>query len=182
MGLPLYTRIRTQPSGVGIACLGQELPENGVGDAFVANGNHEDIDIGAPKLPVRPVHGDDEVFALGDELEQKAAKRAKIKGIPTHKALNATLIRGRLGPPAQDQRQLRKTDGALHKKRQRKSRHELESCLMDREMLLQQVCERPIVLHGPGESCRWVFLSNELPSTALCWARSFFCRVQRGSG
>jgi len=120
---------------VGIACLGQELPEYGVGNAFVADGDHEDVDISAPKLPVRPIHRDDEVLALRDKLKQEAAKRSKIKGMPAHKALNAPLVRGWLGPPAQDQRQLRKTDGALHEERQRKSRHELEPCLVDREML-----------------------------------------------
>jgi len=102
------------------------------------------------------------------------AKRAKIQGIPTNKALNPTLIRGWLDSRAQDQRQLRKTDGALHEKRQRKARHEPRPCLMDRKVALQQVCERPIVLHGLGESCRWALLSNEKPSTALCGARSFF--------
>ena len=84
--------------------------------------------------PAGPAHRGDEVFALGDELEQKATKRAKVKGIPAHKALNATLIRGRLGPPAQDQRQLWKTDGALHKERQRKARYKLEPCLVDRKV------------------------------------------------
>jgi len=42
------------------------------------------------------------------------------------------------------------------------------------QILAQQVCGRPIGLHGSGESYRWVLLSNEMPSKALCRARSFF--------
>ena len=87
---------RVAPGSVGITCLGQELPRDGVGDAFIANGDHEDIDIGPSKLPVSPIYGDDEVIALRKNLEKAATKRAKIKGISAHKALNTMLIRGRL--------------------------------------------------------------------------------------
>jgi len=98
------------------------------------DGDHDDFDISTPGFPVRPVSGDDKVLALRCKLEQKATKRAKVQGISAHKALNATLIRGWLAPPAQDQRQLGKTGGALHEERQRKSRHEHRPYLMDRKV------------------------------------------------
>ena len=83
---------------VRVTGFGQELQEDGVGDTLIADGDHEDVDIGAPKLPVRPIHGGDEVLALRDKLEQEVTKQAKIEGISAHKALNTTLVRGRLGP------------------------------------------------------------------------------------
>lgn len=133
--------------GRGVALLVKQHPDHGDGDAFVGDGDHQNVDLGLAKEPLRAIDGDGEGVLLRNQRHDQAGDDFEVHVETGEEATQTALVRCGFGVGVEHQGELAEVDRAQFDQRQNGGGSADQAGAVPSKVGLQSV-DQSVNLHG----------------------------------